>query len=111
MTTDRRSFLTQTAIALGLAAAPGPLKAVARAVSARWVPSILRVSTPALRTGWPSIARITLQVARANAARGIAGAGLAAAAALKALAKTTGHRWYDPVFRPSLRSPVTGQVR
>jgi len=110
MNENRRTFLKGSLLTLGLTALPGPLKTVARALTPRWVPSILRVSTPALRSTWPAVAAIA---ARAAAARAwIAAAGGATTILLKKfLASGTLPPWFDPRFRPSLRNLTDGSVR
>jgi len=110
MDEKRRTFLKGSLFTLGLTALPGPLKTAARTLSPRWAPTVLRVSTPALRGTSPAIAAIT---ARAAAARAwIAAAGGAACVALKKFSRTgTLPFWFDPRFRPSLHSPITGQLR
>lgn len=111
MENNRRTFLKSGGV-MGIAVAcmGSPLASLFRGAVAP-MRGVLSISTPALRASWPQVARLTLQIARQNAAKGVAGASLAVAAALRSLHRATGKPWYDPVFRPSLRSPVTGQVR
>lgn len=110
MNEQRRTFLKGSLFALGLTALPGPLKTAARALAPRWAPTILRVSTPALRSTWPAVAAATARVVAARA--WIAAAGGAACVALKKFSRTgTLPFWFDPRFRPSLRNLTDGSVR
>lgn len=110
MTTDRRSFLRGALLGGVVAAVPGPLRAIARAACPRWVPTILRVSTPSLRATWLAV---TAVAARAAAARAwLAASGAGGSVILRTLMRRGAPPfWFNPVFRPSLVSLTTGEVR
>jgi len=104
------NVLGQVLVTLGISFIPVQLGGVVRAIAPRWIPTVLRVSTPALRATWPAIAAVT---ARAAAARAwLIAAGGATGVVLKRFARTGGLPcWFNPVLRPSLRSLITGEVR
>lgn len=110
METDRRSFLCGSLIAAAIASLPGPFRLLGRLAAPRWLPGILRVSTPALRASWPAVAAMTARAAAARAWVGAAG-GTAGTVLARFLAGKGLPFWFNPVFRPSLRSPLTGLPR
>jgi hypothetical protein len=110
MENTRRSFLRGAVLGGIIAATPGPLRIFTRIANPRWVPTVLRVSTPALRATWPAIAAVTSRAAVAHAC--VIAAGGAGGAVLNRFVRTRGLPfWFNPVFRPSLRNLTDGSVR
>ncbi len=111
MTEGRRTFLKGSLIAGTMAALPWPFKMLSRiglpaTAVVRW--GGLSFSTTAVRAGLPVIASAT---ARLAAARAWLLAGSASLLLKRYVTTRRRPRWFNPIFRPSLTSPLTGQVR
>jgi hypothetical protein len=106
---DRRSFIKQFSIAVGLLAAPEVLRVAARVATP--APSALFVSIGAKRAGW--MARCLRLGARVRTIRAAAVAtGVTASAALKAVFRFGSKVvWRESILRPSLRNLTDNSVR